>query len=615
MMKSLLLSAFFSLSLLLPSVSALWPIPSNYSNGTSVVWLSPDVRFDINGVGDNNQSNNQNENEDKPNDKGKNQNSSSHDSDSSQDNSNPASAHAVVQAAVDRAYYTIFTENFIPWKFHPRHSDFEPAVTDGRVFIKTVSIYQNQTTSSSNSSSDNNNLFHPTDGELDESYTLLVTADGAVNITSVTPIGILRALETFTQLFYQHSHRGAGVYSPYAPVTISDAPVFVHRGLNMDVARNYYTPKDIMRTIDALSYNKMNRLHLHATDAQSWPLEIPSLPDLALKGSYRTGYTYSPDDLAEIQTYGAYRGVEVYIEIDTPGHTASIWFAYPELITAFNVQPDWDTYSAEPPSGQLKLNSTAVTQFIDALFADLLPRVSPFSSAFHTGGDEVNVNAYLLDDTVQSNSTTVIQPLLQDFVSNMHARILAQGMTPLVWEEMLLVWNLTLDSSVIVQTWLSDASVADTVSKGHKALAGNYNYWYLDCGKGQWLDFYGPAQSSFWPYADYCSPTKNWRLVYSYDPLAGVPDNATHLVLGGEVHIWSEQTDPVILDSMLWPRAAAAAEVLWSGAKDAQGQNRSQVEASPRLAEMRERLVARGIGAGPVQMVFCTQNGTQCALA
>jgi len=103
-------------------------------------------------------------------------------------------------------------------------------------------------------------------------------------------------------------------------------------------------------------------------------------------------------------------------------------------------------------------------------------------------------------------------------------------------------------------------------------------------------------------------------MMYAYDPLSGVPANLTHLVLGGEVHIWSEQTDPVNVDRQVWPRACAAAEVLWSGAKDEQGQNRSQITASPRLSEMRERLVARGVGAEPIQMPFCTQNGTQCAL-
>lgn len=103
-------------------------------------------------------------------------------------------------------------------------------------------------------------------------------------------------------------------------------------------------------------------------------------------------------------------------------------------------------------------------------------------------------------------------------------------------------------------------------------------------------------------------------MMYSYDPLQGVPENLTHLVIGAETHIWSEQTDPINLDRMVWPRACAAAEVLWSGAKDEHGLNRSQVTASPRLSDMRERLVKKGIMAEPVRMPYCTQNGTQCAL-
>ena len=232
-----------------------------------------------------------------------------------------------------------------------------------------------------------------------------------------------------------------------------------------------------MRTIDAVSWNKFNRLHLHATDAQSWPIEIPALPELAEKGAYMTGLSYSPEVLAEIQEYGAYRGVQVYIETDMPGHTSSIALAYPDLITAFNVQPDWDTYSAEPPSGELKLNSPAVYDFLGTLWGDLLPRVYPYSAYFHTGGDEVNANAYLLDETVDSSDPSVLQPLLQKFIDFNHEHVRAAGLTPIVWEEQLLQWNLTLGSDVVVQTWQSDEAVANTVAMGHKALAGNYNFW------------------------------------------------------------------------------------------------------------------------------------------
>lgn len=185
----------------------------------------------------------------------------------------------------------------------------------------------------------------------------------------------------------------------------------------------------------------------------------------------------------------------------------------------------------------------------------------------------------------------------------------------MVWEEMALDWNLTLGSDVLVQSWQSDEAVFNITAKGYKVLVGNYNYWYLDCGKGQWLDFTEAQLPTYYPFQDYCKPVKNWRLMYSYDPLAGVPADRTHLVMGGEVHMWSEQTDPVNFDGMVWPRASAAGEVLWSGRQDANGKNRTQIDASPRLAEMRERMLNRGIRGGPVQMIFCTQgSSTLCTL-
>ena len=111
------------------------------------------------------------------------------------------------------------------------------------------------------------------------------------------------------------------------------------------------------------------------------------------------------------------------------------------------------------------------------LFDDVLPRVSPFSAYFHTGGDEVNKNTYLLDPTVRSNDFAVLQPLIQKFVDRNHDQIRQAGLTPIVWEEMLLEWGLNLGDDVVVQSWLSDESVGQITSKGHKALAGNYNYW------------------------------------------------------------------------------------------------------------------------------------------
>nr|POE93351.1 beta-hexosaminidase [Quercus suber] len=530
--------------------------------------------------------------------------------------SSSAWSSKIVNNAIERTYDTLFHKSFVPWKFHPRFSSFEPTHSSSNVtYITSITLHQ--------SASEIANIEKPT-GALDESYTLDMTVDGKVTVSAQSSIGLLYGLTTFTQLFYQHTQ--GFVYTSLAPVHIKDKPKFQWRGLNIDTSRTFKPVSDMYRMIDAMAFTKMNRLHWHITDAQAWPLVIPSMPELAEKGAYIANEVYSPQDVKALQAYGALHGVTVVMEFDNPGHTSSIWFSHPELIAAFNVQPGWNNVAAEPPSGTLKLNSPAVSRFLEDMFSDLLPRLEPLSSYFHLGGDEVNVNAYMLDDTVGTNDTAVLQPLMQKYMDRNMKQVTAAGFVPLVWEEMLLQWNLTLPNNAIVQTWQSDDAVLAAVQAGYRTLAGNYNYWYLDCGKsasaieaidsqGQWLNFHQDSAAGYWPFEDYCSPRKNWRLMYSYDPLTGIPANLTHLVLGGEAHIWSEQTDAINLDSMIWPRAAAAAEVLWSGAKDPDtGLNRSQISASPRLSEMRERLVARGIRAEPIQMPFCTMNGTQCAL-
>ncbi|KAH7064271.1 glycoside hydrolase superfamily [Paraphoma chrysanthemicola] len=609
----------FRVILLAHSALALWPIPVSYDHGDTVLFVHKDIPFNWYEVGARNVGSIADQHPD--------QFLFASNSDSNldvQDNlrlkrrytelsasdegyestASGVSGDDIIDYAIRSSWKTIFKQNLYPWKFHPRDWE-EPSPTNSATSVSEVNIRL--------LANDPPDVAKSRAGEVDESYSLELKVDGKATITANSSVGIARGLNSFTQLFYAHSD-GKHVYTPYVPVTIRDAPKFEHRGINLDVSRNYFSVSDIKRQIDAIAYNKMNRFHLHVTDSQSWPLEIPTLPELSAKGAYRPDLVYTAKNFADIQHYAAIQGVELITEIDMPGHTSVIHYSFPDLIAAFNIQPDWDTYAAEPPSGTLKLNSTAVYDFLETLFNDLLPRVSPYSSYFHTGGDEVNKNAYNLDDTVKSNDPAILQPLMQKFVDRNHDQVRAAGLTPVVWEEMLLEWNVTLGDDVIVQSWRSDEAVAEIVSKGHKALVGNYNYWYLDCGKGQWLNFDTSVSSDAWPYEDYCAPFHNWRLIYSYDPYSGVPEDKRHLVIGGEAHMWAEQTDPINVDRMIWPRGSAAAEILWSGAKDAEGRNRSQIDAAPRLSEMRERLVMKGIGAEPIQMPYCTMEGNVCQL-
>lgn len=366
-------------------------------------------------------------------------------------------------------------------------SNFEPAAGSGNI-ITSITLQQN--------ASDPADIYKPTIGNIDESYTLSMTSEGEVTITAMSSIGLLYGLTTMTQLFYKHT--SGAVYTTMAPVEIVDQPKFGWRGLNVDTSRTFKPLSDLYAMIDALSYSKMNRIHWHITDAQAWPLEILSMPELADKGAYASFQKYSPEDVRALQEYGALLGVEVVMEIDQPGHTSSIWFSHPELITAFNEQPDWDTYAAEPPSGTLKLNSTAVYDFLEQLFNDLLPRLKPLTSYFHLGGDEIKAEAYNLDETVMSNDTKVLQPLIQKFMDRNQDQLKSAGFIPLVWEEQLLDWNLTMPKNTIIQSWQSDENVAEIAKQGYQVLVGNYNYWYLDCGQGQWLDFRPSSAGDFW---------------------------------------------------------------------------------------------------------------------
>jgi len=67
---------------------------------------------------------------------------------------------------------------------------------------------------------------------------------------------------------------------------IKYGPIFAHRGIMLDSGRNYYPLREIMRTIRAMGYNKLNVFHWHITDSHSFPIVLPSEPELVNKGSY-----------------------------------------------------------------------------------------------------------------------------------------------------------------------------------------------------------------------------------------------------------------------------------------------------------------------------------------
>jgi hexosaminidase len=80
-----------------------------------------------------------------------------------------------------------------------------------------------------------------------------------------------------------------------------------------------------------MAYEKLNVLHWHAVDDQSFPLELPSYPALAAATAFAPHLTYSAANVSDVVAYAHARGIRVLIESDTPGHCSVLQHALPQL--------------------------------------------------------------------------------------------------------------------------------------------------------------------------------------------------------------------------------------------------------------------------------------------
>ncbi|CAO0799373.1 unnamed protein product [Mucor circinelloides] len=457
------------------------------------------------------------------------------------------------------------------------------------------------------------------DIDVDESYKLDVPSQGGyATLSANTWVGALRALETFSQLVVADGKKLVA-----HTATIKDQPSYGHRGILLDTSRNYYPVKDILRIIEAQAYNKMNVLHWHATDSQSWPLYFKSHPELSQKGAYSSKEVYTPADVKKILSFAESRGVRVILEIDMPAHTATIGESHPDYLIC--ADEFWAAYAAEPPAGQLDpLNDKAL-----GLVKDIIKEAAHTfpDTLYHTGGDEINTACWDLDAGIQkytkkNNMTTseVWFEWTNKVLSYVNKKT---DKRPIIWEDPIKDGG-SYPKNTVVQSWLKPPSVYTEL--GHDVIVSNYDYFYLDCGHGGWVGnddrYISPTQtetaSDTFNYGgvggSWCAPFKTWQRIYSYDMSYGVEKNHKGKVLGGEVAMWAEQTGPTVIDGRLWPRSAAAAEVYWSGSYDKKGGRRTVKTASERFYDWVFRLQARGIDAEPVQPKYCARHPGACDL-
>ena len=170
-----------------------------------------------------------------------------------------------------------------------------------------------------------------------EGYALEISPQSRRNAAAETA-GLFYACQTLRQILLGSTARGNPKSYTIPCVAIEDRPQFPWRGLMLDPARHFLTKEFIKRYIDLLAFYKLNRLHLHLTDAEGWTLEIKRYPQLTDVSRWPRRLTdrkqdyYRQEDIREIVAYAAIRHVMVVPEIDIPGHNAVACTVLRELL-------------------------------------------------------------------------------------------------------------------------------------------------------------------------------------------------------------------------------------------------------------------------------------------
>ena len=365
----------------------------------------------------------------------------------------------------------------------------------------------------------------------DESYELKVTGD-LVSITAPTDLGVLYALETFLQLIASDSE---GYFLP--GVHIKDRPRFPWRGLLIDVCRHWSPIDVIKRNIDGMCMMKMNVLHLHLTEDQGFRIESKKFPRLHQMGS--NGNYYTQDQMREIISYAADRGIRVVPEFDMPGHASSWMPGHPELASGpgpLAIERKFGVF--DPTINPTKKSTYKLLDKFLGEMAQLFP--DPY---LHIGGDENNGKQWDKNEQIQAfmrkHGLKDNHALQNYFNTKVMAILKKHGKKTIGWDEIL---QPGLPSGAVIQSWRGKEGLKDAATKGYDVILSNG--YYIDLSQPTWQH-------------------------YANDPLPeslGLTPEQEKRVLGGEATMWAELVTPETIDSRIWPRTAAIAERLWSDA-------------------------------------------------
>lgn len=172
----------------------------------------------------------------------------------------------------------------------------------------------------------------------DESYSIDLKyhkEEIVASITAKTFFGARHGLETLSQLIWWDDYANGGCLKVLKVATVQDRPAFPFRGLMIDTSRNFMPLESLKKVLIGMAANKLNVFHWHLTDSQSFPLILPSIPQLAKFGAYGPEMTYAPEEVSALVDFARVKGIRVILEVDTPAHAGNGWTWGPQEGKAF----------------------------------------------------------------------------------------------------------------------------------------------------------------------------------------------------------------------------------------------------------------------------------------
>ncbi|TDG35175.1 beta-N-acetylhexosaminidase [Pedobacter changchengzhani] len=439
-----------------------------------------------------------------------------------------------------------------------------------------------------------NNAPHPTvkfilntgnDPQLgNEGYRLNVNPTQIVIIAN-KPAGIFYGVQSLLQLFPAQIESKEIVQNfewKLPCVDVVDYPKLGWRGLMFDVARHFFTKKEVKQYIDAMVKYKFNLLHLHLSDDEGWRIEIKGLPKLTEIGAWNVKKTgtfgdfipptadeprtyggfYTQDDIKELVQYAKDRFVNILPEIDVPGHSLAIIASYPELSCTpeavnYKVRSgekimDWSR--GAPPLAMVDNTlcpaNEKVYGFLDTVITQIA-QLFPFEY-IHMGGDEAPRNYWEKSDVIKQlmvrEGLKTIPQVQAYFEKRVEQIVLSKGKKFIGWDEIL---EGGISPTAAVMSWRGMKYGIEAAREKHNVVMSPTDFAYLD---------YMQADVATEPKV-YASLRLN--KVYQFNPLP--PEIDTKYVMGAQANLWTEQVYNIRqAEYMTWPRGFAIAESVWS---------------------------------------------------